>query len=344
MFRCMTAFVLTVAVGFPAPNRAEGADAKEPLTLEGHRGSVLAVTFLGDGKILASASGDKTVKLWSVAEGKEIATLKGHEDEVMSVASTPDGKTLASGDKSGAVRVWDTGTGAERFTLKGQKGDAATLVVSPDGKTLAVGGGSFDKDAMKAHGEIRLWDLATGKAIAVIDCGNHRVIALASSADGAMLASCSGDGSVILWNAATGKKQTDLGKNPQGGASLAFSPDGKTLACGSFFGDMTIKFWDVATGKETRTIEAKGNLSAFALKFLPDGKTLVVGGFHQAGIRNPASRGSYVGLWDIEGGKEQTALTGHSRGVLSVSLNRDATRLAASGLDSKISVWELPKK
>jgi WD40 repeat protein len=80
------------------------------------------------------------------------------------------------------------------------------------------------------------------------------------------------------------------------------------------------------------------------MKFLPDGKTLVVGGFDRDGLRDPASRGAYVGLWDIEGGKERTELTGHTRGVLSVSINRDATRLAASGLDSTISVWELPKQ
>jgi WD40 repeat protein len=340
----MTAFVLAVAVGFPTPNRADAADVKDPITLEGHSGSVLAVTFLGDGKILASVGGDKTVRLWSVAEGKEIRVLKGHGAEVMSVVGTPDGKTLASGDKNGVVKVWDTATGKELLTLKGQKGDTASLLFSPDGKTLAVGGGDFDKEAKKSHGEIRLWDLATGKAITVIDCAQHRVFALAYSADGSVLASCSSDGSVILWEAATGRKKSDLGKNPQGGASLAFSPDGKTLACGSFFGEMTIKFWDVTTGKETRTIAPKGNLSVFALKYLPDGKTLVVGGFHQDGLRDPASRGAYVGLWDIEGEKERTALTGHSRGVLSVSINRDGTRLAASGLDSNISVWELPKQ
>jgi WD40 repeat protein len=95
------------------------------------------------------------------------------------------------------------------------------------------------------------------------------------------------------------------------------------------------------SGKETRTIEKKANVSAFALKFLPDGKALAVGGFDQEGIRNPASRGAYVAVWNLDGDKE-LPLTGQLRGVIGVSVNRDGTRLAAGGLDKNVRVWELP--
>jgi WD40 repeat protein len=146
---------------------------------------------------------------------------------------------------------------------------------------------------------------------------------------------------VALWDIATAKKKSDLGKNPRGGTGLAFTPDGKTLACGNFAGTMTIKGWDVTTGKEVWTIETKGNVSAFSLQFLPDGKTLAVGGFDKDSIPDRTARGAYVALWDVEARKEYP-LKGHLRGVITISVNRDGTLLAAGGLDSKVRVWELP--
>jgi WD40 repeat protein len=343
MFRHLTVFVLVgfVVGGLPAP-RASGADAKNPIVLEGHTAGVPAVAFVGDGKVLATGSQDKTIKLWNVAEGKEVATLKGHTNGVQSVTASRNGKILVSADE-GVVKVWDIVTLKELFTLKGLKGDAPALVISPDDKAVAVGGGGLDKATEKGWGEIRMWDLTTGKELAVFNWSENRVNSIAFSPDGALLAACSSNGSVSLWDVATSRKKTDPGKNPQGGTGLAFSPDGKTLACGNFVRQMTIKFWDVTSGKEVRTLESKANVSAFSLKYLPDGKTLAVGGFDTEGLRDPNVRGSYVALWDIEGGKEHR-LTGHLRGVISITVNRDGTRLAAGGLDKNVHVWELPAK
>jgi WD40 repeat protein len=340
MVRRLTVFVL-VAVCVSASRHAGGADEKAPLVLEGHSAGIPAITFIGDGKTLATGSQDKTIKLWSIANKKEIATLEGHTAGVQSLAAAPDGKTLASADEGGLVKVWNLETRKELFTLKGQKGDAPGLTFSPDGKTLAVGGGGFDKPLEKAWGEIRLWEPATGKELKTITWPENRINAIAFSPDGTRLAACSSNGSVALWDVASGEKKSDLGKNPQGGTGLAFSPDGKTVACGNFFGTLTIKFWDAASGKETRTIETKGNVSAFSLKFLQDGKTLAVGGFDKDGVRDLDTRGAYVALWDVEASKERL-LKGHVRGVIAVSVNRDGTRLAAGGLDTKARVWELP--
>ncbi|MEH1819446.1 MAG: WD40 repeat domain-containing protein, partial [Nostoc sp.] len=90
-----------------------------PNTLGGHANSVYGISFSPDGKMLASASGDKTVKLWDTTTGKEIKTLTGHTNEVNGISFSPDGKMLASASGDKTVKLWDTTTGKEIKTLTG---------------------------------------------------------------------------------------------------------------------------------------------------------------------------------------------------------------------------------
>ncbi|MEH2248526.1 WD40 repeat domain-containing protein, partial [Nostoc sp.] len=102
------------------------------------------------GKTLASASGDKTIKLWNLDTHKEITTLRGHSDSVFSIVFSPDGKTLASASADKTIKLWNLDTRKEITTFRGHSDLVTRVVFSPDGKILASA--SFDKT-------IKLWNL-----------------------------------------------------------------------------------------------------------------------------------------------------------------------------------------
>ena len=333
------------------------ADREKKVTLRGDTSKVRSMTFSPEGRIVAGGTIDDKVVLWDVDTGTRTATLIGHTRSITSLAFSPDGTILASGSWDETVRLWDVATVTHKGTLTAHTEGISNVTFSRDGRTFVSS--TFNED------KVILWDVGTWQQKAAlvtdIDC-------FALSSDSSTLATGSWRGELHLWDAARGTHKAKFLGHPSRIVSVAFSPDGKTLASG---GEDKLYLWDLASG--ARKLSITGHTTGvYSIAFSPDGKTLASGSWEQIFLWDTATsthastlfvgdwasnaslafssdgntlaseHGSFIHLWDVNSRTHSAIIRGQQTGgyvrYRSIAFSRDG-RFLAHNAGNSMELW-----
>jgi WD40 repeat protein len=284
---------------------------------------VVSVAFSPDGRRLASAGGDRIVRLWDTTTGQEVLSLRGHEGSIGRVLFSPDGLRLASASQDGMVQIWDASPFDENSdprirTLGGpDDGEFNGVAFDPKGRWLASA--SSDKS-------IKLWDAQTGREIRAFHGHQEAAICVAFSPDGRHLLSGSMDRTVKLWDSQTGE-ELPLPACDRFNLmvySVAFSPDGHSFAAG---GHQEVRLCDL-TGRSLFGQPLVADLEFVnCVAFSPDGKHLATVG--HTGIPK---------IWDVTSGEMVRSFQGPS--THAVAFHPTKAYVASGGGDGQVRLWD----
>jgi WD40 repeat protein len=307
-----------------SPQLWDASDVERPRTLRGHKAQVESVAWSPDGRLLASAGDEPSIKIWDPATGQDIRTLVGHTKDVNRLAFCGDGRRLASASNDGTAIIWDVSTGKKLQVLHGHQ-------VATDKSAPRVFGVAFSPDetlvaTASPDRTVKLWDLSNGQCLRTFTGHADTVHNVAFSPDGQVIASASNDRTVKLWDVKTGLELRTLTGHSHWVYCVSFSPDGRLLASGSE--DRTLRVWNFVTGDEVGRLRGHAEC-IYSLAFSPDGNRLAT-----------ASTDHSIKIWEVQTGQELLALKGHAARVNSAAFSPDGHWLASCSEDQTVKLWD----
>ena len=308
-------------------------------TLPGHTDVVLDVVFSADGRNLASASRDGTVRVWDCssldstadvegARNLPVTVLCGHEDSVYSVRISNDGQLLAAASWQGEVRIWRLPSGEPLQTFQAHTMGVTCVAFSPDSQTLATGG---------ADRTVKLWSVMDGQLLGTLEGHASGVLHVAFSLEGA-LASAGMDTTIKLWDRNDLKIVRTLTGHAGGGGNfphagyvncIAYAPDSRRLASASH--DHTVRLWDsLATEEESPVMLIGHTNTVTSVSFSLVGDRIASGSVDRS-----------IRLWRGETGETMGVLAGHTAEVTAVAFSPEGEWLASASFDRMVRLWKM---
>jgi len=295
----------------------------------GHRGHSSSLAYSPDGRLLASAGHDCTIRVWDPATGRLVRALVGHSDlpghvsGELALAWSPDGKTLASLGYDGNARLWDAESGKvvrawAAFMPLWESVDPRVLVAwSPDGKLLV----SFGREK-PFNSPVRIWDVSSGRLVRETQAGRNAAVCW--SPDGKALASTK-DNEVQVWELTSGKPLQTLAAPQSYLDDIAWSPTENRVVG---VGPESACCWDVESGRLLKTLEVRASARRKVV-WSPDGKTTAF------------NTGGTVTLWDPESGEVRSvAKQRHSIGAVAWSADGKAIATGTYNPGAAVQLWD----